>query len=50
LGSLLGWQAKGISIHMAGSHERAGKHVARMLYTVARRRYAELRALSGGES
>ena len=50
LGSLLGWQAKGISIHMAGSHERAGKHVARMLYTVARRRYAELRALSGESS
>jgi ERCC4-type nuclease len=50
LGSLLGWQAKGISIHMAGSHERAGKHVARMLFTVARRRYAELRALSGESS
>ena len=47
LGSLMGWQAKGVSIHMAGSHERAGRHVARLLYTVARRRYAELRALSG---
>jgi ERCC4-type nuclease len=50
LGSLLGWQALGLSVHMACDHERAGKHVARMLYTVARRRYAELRALSGGES
>jgi DNA excision repair protein ERCC-4 len=50
LGSLMGWQAKGISIHMAGSHERAGKHVARLLYHVANRRYRELRALSGGES
>lgn len=47
LGSLMGWQAKGVSIHMAGSHERAGRHVARLLFTVARRRYAELRALSG---
>lgn len=50
LGSLMGWQAAGLSVHMAGDHQRAGKHVARMLYTVARRRYAELRALSGGES
>jgi DNA excision repair protein ERCC-4 len=50
LGSLMGWQAKGISIHMAGSHERAGKHVARLLYHVANRRYRELRALTGGES
>ena len=47
LGSLMGWQAAGLSVHMAGDHVRAGKHVARMLYTVARRRYAELRALSG---
>ena len=47
LGSLMGWQAAGLSVHMAGDHERAGKHVARMLYTVARRRYAELRALTG---
>ena len=50
LGSLLGWQALGLSVHMACDHERAGKHVARMLYTVARRRYAELRALSGESS
>jgi DNA excision repair protein ERCC-4 len=50
IGSLMGWQAKGISIHMAGSHDRAGKHVARLLYHVANRRYRELRALTGGES
>jgi len=50
LGSLMGWQAAGLSVHMAGDHQRAGKHVARMLFTVARRRYAELRALTGGES
>lgn len=45
IGSLLGWQAMGLSIHMAASHERAGLHVARLLYTVAKRRYNELRSL-----
>lgn len=45
IGSLLGWQASGLSIHMAGDHHRAGQHVARLLYTVAKRRYRELRAL-----
>ena len=50
LGSLMGWQAAGLSVHMSGDHERAGRHVARLLYTVARRRYAELRALTDGES
>ncbi|MCY3008650.1 MAG: ERCC4 domain-containing protein [Planctomycetota bacterium] len=50
LGSLMGWQAAGLSVHMSGDHERAGRHVARLLFTVARRRYAELRALTGGES
>lgn len=45
IGSLLGWQAAGLSIHMCGDHERAGKHVARLLFTVAKRRYRELRAL-----
>lgn len=46
LGSLLGWQAMGLAVHMTGDHERAGRHVARLLYTVARRRYAELRQFS----
>ena len=46
IGSLLGWQAAGLSIHMAGDHERAGRHAARMLYTVASRRYRELRQFS----
>ncbi|MEQ1825766.1 MAG: hypothetical protein ABL921_07455 [Pirellula sp.] len=27
IGSLLGWQAAGLSIHMAGDHARAGRHV-----------------------
>ena len=46
IGSLLGWQASGLSIHMVGDHKRAGQHVARLLFTVARRRWAELQELS----
>lgn len=45
IGSLLGWQAMGLSIHLVGDHERAGKHAARLLYTIAKRRYRELRLL-----
>jgi DNA excision repair protein ERCC-4 len=44
IGSLLGWQAAGLSIHMTGNHARAGRHVARLLYTIAKRRYRELRS------
>ena len=45
IGSLLGWQAKGLSVHMAGSHRRAGQHASRLLFTVARRRWRELQAM-----
>jgi DNA excision repair protein ERCC-4 len=45
IGSLLGWQAAGLSIHLVGDHERAGRHAARLLFTVAKRRYRELRSL-----
>ena len=45
LGSLLGWIAAGLPVLMTGSHERAGKYAARILFTVARRRYRELRGL-----
>lgn len=45
IGSLLGWQAAGISIHMAHDHKRAGVHDGRMLFTVARRRWRELNAM-----
>ena len=45
IGSLLGWQAMGLSVHMAGDHDRAGKHVARLLFTIARLRYEELRSM-----
>ena len=46
MGSLIGWAAIGIQIAMLGDHERAGQFASRLLYTVARRRYAELRQFS----
>lgn len=46
VGSLLGWQAAGLSVHMVGNHERAGSHVARLLFMAARRRWRELRSLA----
>lgn len=45
IGSLLGWQAAGLSVHLCHDHTRAGQHVARILFTVAKRRYRELRTL-----
>jgi len=44
-GSLLGWIAAGLQVELIGSHERAGRFAARILYTVAKRRYRELRVL-----
>jgi len=45
IGSLLAWQMMGIPVLMAGSHERAGRYVARMLLLAARRRWRENRGL-----
>ena len=45
LGSLLGWIASGIQVELVGDHARAGRFAARILYTVAKRRYRELRSL-----
>ncbi|HPM84555.1 MAG TPA: hypothetical protein PLF81_27810 [Candidatus Anammoximicrobium sp.] len=45
LGSLLGWIASGLPVVMAGDHRRAGRYAARILYTAARRRWREARAL-----
>ena len=42
IGSLLGWQARGISIHLVDDHARASKHVSRLLFTVARRQWQRL--------
>ena len=46
VGSLLGWIASGIQVELVGDHDRAGRFAARILYTVARRRWRELRALA----
>jgi ERCC4-type nuclease len=48
LGSLIGWSNSGLPIFMVGDHERAGRYVARMLFTAARRRWREARALAKG--
>ncbi len=48
LGSLLGWVAMGLPVIMAGDHERAGRYVSRLLFTSARRRWREGRALIKG--
>lgn len=45
IGSLVGWIAAGLPIVMASDHERAGRFVGRLLFTAARRRWREARAL-----
>ena len=45
-GSLLGWIAAGGPVLMVGDPERAGRAVGRLLFTAARRRWRELRALA----
>jgi DNA excision repair protein ERCC-4 len=45
VGSVLGWMAAGLPVCMCYTHERAGKYVARLLYTAARRRWREAREL-----
>jgi DNA excision repair protein ERCC-4 len=46
VGSCIGWIAAGVPIVMAGDHERAGRYVAKLLYTAARRRWREARQLA----
>ena len=38
-GSLRGWEARGIPVVLTGTHEEAGRHVARMLFLTARRKW-----------
>jgi ERCC4-type nuclease len=45
VGSALGWIACGLPIVMCYTHERAGRYVSRLLFTAARRRWREARAL-----
>ena len=47
IGSVLGWIAAGVPIIMAGDHARAGRYVSRLLFTAARRRWREARAMVG---
>ena len=44
-GSLLGWQAAGLPVLLAGNHVEAGRAVSRLLYIAARRRWREAREL-----
>jgi DNA excision repair protein ERCC-4 len=46
MGSLIGWAAMGIQIAMLGDHERAGQFASRLLFTIANRRFRELRAFA----
>lgn len=41
LGSILGWMAQGLPVLMAGTNERAGRYISRLLFTAARRRWLE---------
>jgi hypothetical protein len=45
LGSVLGWIAAGLPVVMCGDHARAGRFASRLLFTAARRRWREARAL-----
>ncbi len=53
IGSLVGWIAQGLPIILVGDHNRAGRYTSRLLFTAARRRWREARALvatvNGGE-
>ena len=46
--SLMGWIAKGLPVLLSGDHKTAGRHVARIRFIAARRRYLEARALATG--
>ena len=46
-GSLRGWEAKGIPLVMAGTHEVAGRYVQRMLYMTAKRKWRAARQMMG---
>ena len=48
LGSVLGWMASGLPVAMVGDHTRAGRYVWQLLFTAARRRWREARALIRG--
>lgn len=47
VGSVLAWISEGIPFLFVGSHEEAGRAVARLLFVAARRRWRELQSLRG---
>ncbi len=47
-GSLRGWEARGIPVVLVGTHAEAGRHVARMLFLVARRKWRGIRKMIEG--
>lgn len=47
-GALLGWIASGLQVELVGTHERTGRFASRLLYTIASRKYRELRTLFNG--
>lgn len=48
VGSVLAWISEGIPFLFVGSHQEAGRVVARLLYLVGRRRWRELQAFQSG--
>ena len=46
-GSLRGWEAKGIPLIMAGTHEVASRYAYRMLFKVAERKWRGVRKMIG---
>ena len=47
-GQWLGWITAGLPTVMAGTHERAGEFVARIMFLAARRRWREAETLMKG--
>lgn len=48
MGSVLGWVADGVPFLFVGSHDEAGRAVARLLFLAARKRWRQLLAFQNG--
>lgn len=48
VGSVLAWMSEGIPFLFAGSHDHAGRAIARYMFVAARRRFRELQAFHEG--
>ena len=47
VGSVIRWQELGLPVALVGTHEEAGRFIARFLYLAAKRRWQQLRHLAG---